>query len=60
VGYAVFGILQDLFLPEQLLFVAKKYYRGNLTASFVNRNTAGTFFGVAFLLNLGLAFQAFR
>ena len=59
-GYAAFGILQELFLPEQLLFAQKKFYLGSLTASFVNRNTAGTFFGVALLLNLGLLFRSLR
>jgi O-antigen ligase len=59
-GLAVYGILQDVLLPEQLLFVRKKFYIGSLTASFVNRNTAGTFFGVALLLNLGLAFYYLR
>jgi hypothetical protein len=60
VAYAFFGIMQELFLPEQLLFEPKKYYVGYLTATFVNRNTAGTFFGIAFVLNLGLGFQQLR
>jgi O-antigen ligase len=59
-GYAVFGILQDVLLPDQLLFAEKRFYVGNLTASFVNRNTAGTFFGVALLLNIGLVFHYLR
>ena len=59
-GYAVFGLLQEIFLPDRLLFARKTFYVGYLTASFVNRNTAGTFFGIALLLNLGLLFQALR
>ena len=59
-GYAAFGILQELFLPEQLLLQTKSFYVGSLTASFVNRNTAGTFCGLAFLLNLGLEFHQLR
>jgi O-antigen ligase len=59
-GYALFGILQDVFLPEQLLFAKKHYYLGYLTASFVNRNSAGTFFGLALLCNLGLFFYELR
>jgi O-antigen ligase len=43
-----------------LLFAPKKFYFGALTASFVNRNTAGTFFGVALLVNLGLLFYYLR
>jgi hypothetical protein len=60
VAYAVFGVLQELFLPEQLLFEPKKYYVGDLSATFVNRNTAGTFFGAAFILMLGLVFSELR
>jgi O-antigen ligase len=59
-GYALFGILQDVFFPEQLLFAQKKYYLGYLTASFVNRNSAGTFFGLALLCNFGLLFYELR
>jgi O-antigen ligase len=59
-AYAGFGILQELLFPDQLLFETKKYYVGYLTATFVNRNTAGTFFGVALLLNLGLEFHELR
>jgi hypothetical protein len=59
-AYAVFGILQELFLPNQILFEPKRFYLGSLTATFVNRNTAGTFFGLALLLNLGLAFHELR
>jgi O-antigen ligase len=59
-GYAAFAIAQDVFLPEQILFEPKRFYVGYLTGSFINRNTAGTFFGVAFLLNLGLVFFYLR
>jgi len=59
-AYAAFGILQELLFPDQLLFETKKYYLGYLTATFVNRNTAGTFFGLALLLNLGLLFYELR
>ncbi len=59
-AYAAFGILQELLFPDQLLLEPKKYYVGYLTATFVNRNTAGTFFGIALLLNLGLLFYELR
>ena len=55
-GCAAFGIFQEVLFPEQLLLEAKKHYVGYLTATFVNRNTAGTFFGVALALNLSLLF----
>jgi hypothetical protein len=59
-GCATFGILQELFLPQQLVFSEKQFYIGSLTATFVNRNSAGTFFGIALLLNLGLLFFDLR
>ena len=59
-AYAAFGIAQELLAPDQLLFEPKKFYVGYLTATFVNRNTAGTFFGVALLLNLALLFADLR
>jgi hypothetical protein len=59
-GCAAFGIFQKLFLPEQLLFSQKRFYVESLTAAFVNRNSAGTFFGIALLLNLGLIFFHLR
>jgi O-antigen ligase len=59
-AYAAFGILQELLFPDQLLFETKTYYVGYLTATFVNRNTAGTFFGLALLLNLALLLYQLR
>ncbi len=59
-AYAALGIVQELLFPEQLLFEPKQHYVGSLTATFVNRNTAGTFFGLALLLNLGLEFHELR
>jgi hypothetical protein len=59
-AYAAFGIVQEVFWPDQLLLESKRFYLGDLTASFVNRNTAGTFFGVALLLNLALLFADLR
>ena len=59
-AYAAFGIAQELLLPDQLLFEPKTYYVGYVTATFVNRNTAGTFFGIALLLNLGFTFYQLR
>ena len=59
-AYAAFGIVQEVFWPEQLLLESKRFYLGDLTATFVNRNTAGTFFGVALVLNLALLFADLR
>ncbi len=54
-GLAVFGLFQELAFPDRLLFEPKKYYIGSLTATFINRNTAGTFFGLALVINVSVA-----
>ncbi len=57
---ALYGIIQHLFLPLQLGFGAKTFDLDSLTAFFVNRNSAGTFFGAGMLLSLSLAFYYLR
>ena len=54
---AVFGLIEFIFFPTQLLLSKKETYFDSLTASFVNRNTAATFLGVTLLLNVALAFS---
>ena len=58
--YAAFALFQEAFFPGQLMFSAKTHYMGAVTGSFVNRNTAGTFLGLALLLNLSLLLKALR
>jgi len=58
--YAGLAIAQEVLWPNQLALEPKRFYLGDLTGSFVNRNTAGTFFGVALLLNLALLFADLR
>lgn len=45
VAYAVYGIYGLLFDPNSILWREKTAYVGNLTATFINRNTAATYFG---------------
>jgi O-antigen ligase len=45
VGYAVYGILALLFDPTEILWREKTAYIENLTSTFINRNTAGAYFG---------------
>jgi hypothetical protein len=45
VGYAAYGILALLFDPTSILWREKTAYIGNLTSTFVNRNTAAAYFG---------------
>ncbi|MCE7030864.1 O-antigen ligase family protein [Jiella sp. CBK1P-4] len=46
-GFALFGVIQIVWLRDSLLFFEKIHYRDSLTSVFVNRNTAGTLLGVA-------------
>ncbi len=46
---AIFGLLQFAASPSTLIAVRKVAYLDSLTAVFVNRNTAATFFGVGLL-----------
>ena len=57
---AFYGIMQHLLFPLQLGFGEKSFYLDSLTAFFVNRNSAGTFFGVGTILTLSFAFYYFR
>lgn len=45
VGYAVYGILALLIDPTVILWREKTAYVGNLTSTFINRNTAAAYFG---------------
>jgi len=46
---SVFGLLQFLAAPHQLLFWEKTVYLDSLTTVFVNRNTAATYLGLTML-----------
>lgn len=49
-AYALYGIAALLFDPTSLLGVERYAYVGDLTGTFVNRNTAATFFGTVMIL----------
>ena len=51
-GYALYAILAGIGDPTTLLFRRKEAYLGFVTGTFVNRNTAATFFGTCALLFL--------
>ncbi|MBC8129223.1 MAG: O-antigen ligase family protein [Rhizobiaceae bacterium] len=59
-GFAFFGLMQVSWLRDSLLFYPKTAYLDSLTGVFVNRNTAGTFLGVASLVGLTLAVSRIR
>jgi hypothetical protein len=52
VCYALYGILSQLLLPDTLLWRQKEFYLEYATGTFVNRNTAATFWGSGSLILL--------
>ncbi|QYA03902.1 O-antigen ligase [Rhizobium sp. B21/90] len=46
---AIYGLIQFSFFPNTNMFFPKVAYQDSLTATFVNRNTAGTFLGLVCL-----------
>jgi len=50
--YALYGIFAQVFLPETLLWRQKEFYLQFATGTFVNRNTAATFWGSCGLIFL--------
>lgn len=59
-AYAVYGILALLTDPNALLWREKTAYVGNLTATFINRNTAATYLGSCALVWLLMLLQKVR
>ncbi len=57
---AIVAIVQAVLFPDMLMFARKEAYLGSLTAPFVNRNTAATFYGVLALVQLSEAVLALR
>lgn len=57
---ALIGLAVASFNPGHILFEPKIAYRSDLTGTFVNRNTAATYFGVGALAAFTLAFRAWR
>jgi O-antigen ligase len=48
--YAIYGLIALAVSPDLLLWVPKLAYRGSLTATFVNHNTAAAFLGCGVIL----------
>src|SRR5437899_2965753 len=47
---AIYGLVALALTPDMLLWAPKTAYLGNLTATFVNHNTAATFVGAGVIL----------
>jgi O-antigen ligase len=61
--YAIYGLAALIFTPNMVLWAPKLAYRGSLTATFINHNTAATFVGAGVILWFCYAFsslQSFR
>jgi hypothetical protein len=48
--YVVYGLAALFFTPDMVLWAPKLAYRGSLTATFINHNTAATFVGTGAIL----------
>ncbi len=59
-AYAIYGILSYLIEPGMLLWREKRFYLGNLTGTFVNRNTAAAYFGSCAVIWLVLLLEQTR
>lgn len=59
-AYAVYGVLSLLIDPTVLLWQEKRAYIGNVTGTFVNRNTAAAYFGSCAVIWLALLLEQVR
>lgn len=59
-AYAIYGILSYLIEPTMLLWREKRAYVGNLTGTFVNRNTAAAYFGSCAVVWLAILLEQTR
>lgn len=59
-AYAIYGILSYLIEPTMLLWREKRAYVGNLTGTFVNRNTAAAYFGSCAVVRLAILLEQIR
>jgi O-antigen ligase len=54
VAVTVLSLLQYALAPNMLLWVEKRHYLDSFTGTFVNRNSAATYFGVLLIVSLSL------
>lgn len=59
-AFAVFGTIELATSPDTVLFRPRVFYRGSLTGTFINRNTAATVLGVACIICGACALDALR
>jgi hypothetical protein len=59
-AYAIYGLAALVLTPNMLLWATKLAYRGSLTATFVNRNTAAAFVGAGAILWFSIAYLSLQ
>ena len=59
-AYAIYGMAALVFTPNLLLWAPKLAYRGSLTATFVNHNTAATLLGAGAILWFCVAYLSLQ
>ena len=55
---SIYGLIALVFTPNMVLWAPKLAYRGSLTATFINHNTAATFVGAGVILWFCFAFSS--
>src|SRR5436189_77234 len=58
--YAIYGLAALVLTPGLVLWAPKLAYRGSLTATFINHNTAATFIGAGAILWFCSAFSSLQ
>jgi O-Antigen ligase len=58
--FAIYGFAALILTPNMVLWAPKLAYRGSLTATFINRNTAATFVGAGAILWFCSAFSSLQ
>jgi O-antigen ligase len=58
--YAIYGLAALILNPNMVLWAPKVAYRGSLTATFINHNTAATFIGAGAILWFCSAFSSLQ
>lgn len=53
-AYAIYGIVQQRFFPDAILWQAKMAYRDAVTSTFINRNTYATYAGLGLVATIGM------
>jgi O-antigen ligase len=58
--YVIYGLVALIFAPDLVLWAPKLAYRGSLTATFINHNTAATFVGAGAILWFCFVFSSLQ